>query len=106
VWPTLAGLGRDQQKEVGWLINQQALQPLIDNGMPFEYTLNGIKPDDLLKENDAIKAIWSGATDAEIIDALKLGSLPSLMKELKELYEVGYQLSFDAATNSYILIKP
>ena len=108
-WPSLEGLGEEGRKEVGWLINKQALQPMIDKSMPFEYTLNGIAPGTIKNETDAIQAIWADATDKEILDILDdptKTDIPGRMKELKELYEAGYQLTFDAATNSYILIKP
>ena len=106
MWNMLGDLGKDQQAEVAWLINRQAIQPMIDQGLPIEYTLNGIKPNDVIKEIDAIDAIWNDATDVEIMDALKLDYMPGRMKELKELYEANYRISFDITTNSYILIKP
>ena len=106
MWNMLGNLGKDQQAEVAWLINKQAIQPMIDQGLPIEYTLNGIKPDEVNKEIDVIAAIWNGATDVEIMDALKLDYMPGRMKELKVLYEADYQISFDITTDSYILIKP
>lgn len=107
-WPSLKGLGEEGRNEVGWLINKQSLQPMIDSGMPFEYTLKDIPTKDIDKEVNAIKAIWAGASDADVIKALdpRRTDLPGRMKELKELYDAGYQLTFDTATNSYILIKP
>jgi hypothetical protein len=101
--------GEAQQREVGWLINKQVIQPRIDNGLPFEYTLKEVDPDKISKEKDAIMAIWNKAGDAAILDALadsELKDLPGRIKELKLLYASGYQISLDTATNSYILIKP
>jgi hypothetical protein len=68
--------------------------------------LNGIKPNDLNNEKNALKAVWSGATDEEIMDILGKEYVPARIKELRELEKAGYEFSFDLATNSYILIKP
>jgi len=96
----------DNQNEAAWLINKQVIQTGIDKGLPFEYTLSGIKPDNLIDEANGIEAIWKNATDDEIMDAMKLDYVPVRIQELKELYKDGYQFSIDSITNSYILIKP
>ena len=108
LWPMLGKNGAEQQEQIAWLVNQQVMQPRIEQGLSFEYTLKGVKPGEINREMDAIKAIWAGATDADIAKILDPNrkNLPSRMKELKELYEAGYQFSFDVVTNSYILIKP
>lgn len=99
-------MGDDTRSEVSWLINKQALQPMIDAGMPFEYTLEGIEPKNINNEVKAINAIWAGVSDADILKILDPNrkDLPGRMKELNELYQAGYQITFDATTNSYILI--
>jgi len=111
LWDLLGGLGGQNQADVAWLINQRVLQTGIDKGLPFEYTLNGIKPQDIELETDAIETIWNGAPDidtmeANIMEALESGYVPIRMKELIELYNAGYTYSFDIASNSYIFIKP
>jgi hypothetical protein len=62
VWDTLKSeLGEEGAAQVAWLINQKALQPYIERGVPFEYTLSGMTtPRDLEIENDVIKSIWEG----------------------------------------------
>jgi hypothetical protein len=108
MWELLGELGAENQNEVAWLINQRVIQTGIDKGSPFEYTLNGIKPDNLNKEISAVEAIWKGASDKKLLQILDTTSdnIPIRMKELKELYNSGYQISFDAVTNSYVFIKP
>jgi len=87
---------------VAWRSNQ--LQPYIEKGAPFEYTLKGITPDDLGNEKEAIEKIWNGASEAEIINALKKDYVPMRIRELQELYQAGYELIEDVG--SYRLIKP
>jgi hypothetical protein len=95
--------------EALWQINQAALQKQIEQDLPFKYTLSGVNPDKLSNEMNAIQSIWNGANETDILKALDDGdrvNIPSRMKELEELYKANYELSYDAATNSYILIKP
>jgi len=106
MWTLLGDLGDEGRAKAAWLINQQAIQPMIDQGLPFEYTLKGIDVENIALEKDAIRKIWEGATDAEIMDALDLKYLPGRMKELMELQKAGYEFSFDAVTNSYVLVLP
>jgi hypothetical protein len=109
MWNLLKPLGKQQRDEVAWLINKEVIQNGVDKGLPFEYTLNAIKPDNLSNEMNAIQSIWSGADEIEILKALddvELVDLPIRMKELKELYNTGYQLSFDAVAKSFVFIKP
>jgi hypothetical protein len=106
MWDLLGGLGGQNQADIAWLINQRVLQTGIDKGLPFEYTLNGIPADMIGNEQAAIRAIFSGKTEAEIQQLLKLDYLPVRMQELLELKMAGYEISFDAATNSYVLILP
>ena len=100
--------GLENQDKVAWLVNERVIQKGIANGKPFEFSLNGIKSDDMIKEMSAIDAIWSGANDKEILKILDptRKDLPVRMQELKVLYQTGHQFSFDAIANSYILIKP
>jgi hypothetical protein len=107
----LGELGTENQNEVAWLVNQKVVQNGVDKGLPFEYSLNGIKPEQVDLEMDAVEKIWEGATDidtmyANVKEALDSDYVPIRMKELMELYNAGYTYSFDAATNSYILIRP
>jgi hypothetical protein len=104
LWDMLGSLGVQNQNEVAWLINQQVVQTAIDTGMPIEYSLNGIPDDNLDKERTAIRAIFSGKTDAEIMKILKSDNMSIRMKELQELKKAGYELSFDKVSNSYIFI--
>jgi hypothetical protein len=100
--------GLENQDQVAWLVNQRVIQTGINNGKPFEFSLNGIMPDDVNKEMRAIEALWSGASDKKIIKLLDppKKNLPVRFKELKVLYQAEHQISFDAITNSYIFIKP
>jgi hypothetical protein len=53
--------------------------------------------------------VWDGADNDDILKVLdgpNRVDIPVRMKELKELYNAKYKLSYDTATNSYILIKP
>jgi hypothetical protein len=105
MWNLLGKLGDEQQGEVAWLINKQAIQPMIDKGLPVDYTLNDIPNIDT--EKDLIEGIWQGTTtDIMIMDRLGLEYVPGRMKELQTLRDAGYQLLFDDLQNSYMLIKP
>jgi len=105
MWGLLGELGKENRDEVAWLINKQAIQPMIDKGMPFEYTLNDVP--NVNNEKDLIESIWQGTiTDAKIMDRLGLGYVPGRMKELQTLKAEGYQILFDDIENSYLLIKP
>ena len=105
MWNLLGELGDDQQAEIAWLINKEAVQPMIDKGLPIEYTLKDIP--NVNTEKDLIEGIWKGtATEIMIMDRLGLDYVPGRMKELQTLKDAGYQLAFDELQNSYILIKP
>jgi hypothetical protein len=106
MWNLLEDLGDEQRKLTAWLINEQVIQTGIEKGAPFEYTLHGINLDNLDTERNAIEAIWTGATDSEIMKLLKSDYMPVRMNELKELYEAGYQVSFDSMADTFIFIKP
>jgi hypothetical protein len=106
MWTMLGRLGEENQEEMAWLINKQVVQNGIDKGLPFEYTLNGVPSDSLIREGDAVEAIFSGASDVEIKDILQAESMPVRMREIKELKKAGYQYVFDETTNSYILMLP
>jgi len=106
VWDALGKLGEEQQAQAAWLINQKALQPFVEAGAPFEYTLKGIDPKKLENEKAAIEKIWNGASDTEIMGALKQDYVPMRIKELQELYQAGYEFSEDAVASSYRFIKP
>jgi hypothetical protein len=105
MWNLFEPLGKNREA-AAWLINKQVVETGIVNGIPVEFTLSGIKPDNLVDEMNGVEAIWTGGTDEEIMDALKTDYMPVRMNELKELYKTGYQISFDSMTNSYILINP
>ena len=102
----LEKLGKENREEVSWLINKQVIQSGIEKGLPFEYTLDGIELDNLDSEKSAVEAIWTGASTAEITSLLKSDYLPVRMKELKVLYEAGYQVSFDITRDTFIFIRP
>ncbi len=105
MWKLLGELG-DGRKDAAWLVNQRVIQTGIDKGLPFEYTLEGIPADNILKEQNAVQLIFSGATDSEIKQALRLDYLPVRMKELQELKNVGYDFVFDEIANTFILSLP
>jgi hypothetical protein len=105
MWNLLGGLGQENQGEVAWLINQQVVQTGINNGLPFEYTLNGVPVDTINKEQAAVRAIFSGKSDAEIMDILQLDYMPIRMKEIQELEKAGYEFTFDKVSNSYVLVQ-
>jgi len=106
MWNLLGDLGEEYQAEVAWLINKQVVGTGIDKGLPFEYTLNGIPATIIDNEHDAVQAIFSGQADAEIMRILESNYIPIRMKELQELQKAGYELAFDEAANSYILVLP
>ena len=106
MWNLLGGLGQENQGEVAWLINQQVVQTGINNGLPFEYTLNGVPAKIVENEHNAIEAIFAGKNDVEILKALDVKVMPIRMKELTELKNAGYKLVFDEINNSYILTMP
>ena len=105
MWKLLGGLGKDNQSEVAWLINQQVVQTGINKGLPFQYTLNGIPTKNIMDEGNAVEAIFAGATDTEIMDILNLDYVPIRIKELRELKKAGYDFTFDSVNNAYNLIK-
>ena len=105
VWKLLSTLGKEKCDEVGWLINKEAIQPMIDEGMPFEYTLNDVP--NVSVEQNLIEDMWqNNISDSDIMRQLKLDYMPGRIKELQTLQAAGYQLSFDELNNSYLLIKP
>jgi hypothetical protein len=106
MWNMLGNLGKANQEEAAWLINKQVVQKGIDKGQPFEYTLNGVPSNILDNEHAAVEAIFSGKSEAEIKEVVELEYMPIRMKELQELQKVGYELTFDEVTNSYILMLP
>jgi len=106
LWPMLGKNGAEQQEQIAWLVNQQVMQPKIEQGLPFEYTLKGVGLDDLDNEKKAIEAVWNGASDAEIMSTLGKKYIPGRIKELRELYRAGYEFSEDTVANSYIFVKP
>jgi hypothetical protein len=95
----------ENQNEVAWLINKQVIQTGIGKGLPFEYTLNGTLAKDIGNERAAIKAIFSGQTEEIIKRKLKSDYLPVRMRELQELKNAGFDLTFNEMNNSYSLIK-
>jgi hypothetical protein len=104
VWNLLGKL--ENQADAAWALNKQAIQTGIAKGLPFEYTLNDIKPTKIADEKKAIEALFAGATDTEIMKLLKSNYMPVRMKELQELLKAGYDFSFDQATSSYVFILP
>jgi len=106
MWNLLGGLGEENQGEVAWLINQKVVQTGINKKLPFEYTLNGVPGDILENEQKAIRAIFSGKTDEEILLALNSRVMPIRIKELKELQQAGYEFVFDKVNKSYIFTLP
>jgi hypothetical protein len=104
MWDMLGVLGKQNQEQVAWLINQQVVQTAVDKGLPIEYTLNGIPDDNMNNERAAVRAIFSGKTDAEIMQSLRRDYMPIRMRELQELQKAGYKITFDEVNNSYVLI--
>ena len=96
----------ENQNEAAWLINEQVIQTGIAKGLPFEYTLDGIPAKDIVNERAAIKAIFSGQTEEIIKKKLRSDYLPVRLRELQELKNAGFDLTFDEINNSYILMKP
>ena len=103
MWNMLSGLGKANQEEVAWLINQQVVQKGIKDKLPFEYTLNGIATKNIENEEKAVEAIFAGADETEIMKILKTDKIPIRMKELQELEKAGYKIVFDDISNSFIL---
>ena len=105
MWTMLGNLGEAKQEEVAWLINKQVVQNGIAKGLPFEYTLNGIPTDAITQESAAVRAIFSGRSDTEIMDILQTDYLSVRIKELQELQKAGYEFTFDNVNKSFILVK-
>ena len=106
MWNSLGNIGEAQREEVAWLINKQVVQTGIAKGKPFEYTLNGIPNNTIDNEIEAVEAIFSGKTEAQIKEILESKNMPIRMRELQELHKAGYEFTFDSVNNSYILVKP
>jgi hypothetical protein len=107
IWNTLESLGKENQNEAAWLINQQVIKNGISDGLPFEFSLSGIPADLIDNEKDAIETLFtSNPTNEEIMDILKSDYLPVRIKELQELQRAHYQLTFDKVHNSFIFIVP
>ena len=101
MWNIFSELG-EKRDEVSWLVNQQVVQTGISKGLPFEYSY-GIPVEKIETEQQAIEAIFSGATNSEVIDILKTDYLPVRIKEIQELQKAGYEFTFDEITNSFFL---
>jgi len=83
------------------------LQPFVEAGAPFEYTLKGIEPNKIKADKQVIELIWQGKSQDEIVGILDIKDDFSVRwRELMELYQAGYQQSFDEALNTYNLVKP
>ena len=106
MWNLLGELGKQQRDEVAWLINKEVIQNGIEKGLPFEYTLKGMPADDIFTEQSAIQMVFSGATDADIIQTLNLKYIPIRIKEIQELRKAGYEFVFDEINGSFILSLP
>ena len=105
MWNMFGELG-EKRDEVAWLVNQQVVQTGINKGLPFEYSLNGIPVEKIETEQQAIEAIFSGATNSEIMDILKTDYLPVRIKEIQVLQEAGYEITFDEIKNTFLLVEP
>jgi hypothetical protein len=106
MWNLLGNLGKENREEAAWLINKEVIQTGIDRGIPFEYSLNGVPADDIFKEQTAVQLIFSGETNAEIMQTLNLNYIPIRMKELQELQKAGYKFVYDEMNASFILSSP
>ena len=106
MWNMLSELGREDRSQVAWLINQQVIQTGINKGLPFEYSLNGIAIKDMTTEINTVEAVFSGATNSELLETLGNNNIPIRIRELQVLYDAGYRYSFDELTNSFILYLP
>lgn len=110
VWETLGELGKEQQAQIAWLINQKALQSYIERGVPFEYALKGLSVGEVEVENQVMEMIWKGESETDILNFLRgkydVQKFSARWRELAELYRAGYQKTFDETINAYILIKP
>jgi len=111
MWNLLEQLGDEQREVTAWLINKEVIQNGIKNNLPFEYSLTGISSDKIELEEFAIDKIWEGASSTEqtydiIKESLGVDYVPIRMKELVELRNAGYIISYDNIANSIILIKP
>lgn len=106
MWRLLGNLGDENREEVAWLINEQVIQTGIDKGLPFEYTLEGVPADDILKEKIAVQLLFSDASEMEIKAALGVNNISVRWQELSELQKAGYEFVFDEINNSFILSLP
>jgi hypothetical protein len=105
MWNMFGDLG-EKRDEVAWLVNQQVVQTGISKGKPFEFSLKGIPSQTVRDEQAAVRAVFSGKTDEEIMRVLKLDYLPVRIKELQVLQKAGYQHTFDKLNNSYLFVLP
>jgi hypothetical protein len=92
----------DQKDDLFWAINQNVLEKQIKNDMIFEYTLDGINSNNIEAEKKAIAAVWNNADDDILIDLLPDSTLPSRMKELREIKAAGYSVEFIEKSNSFV----
>ncbi|MFN8411511.1 MAG: Ig-like domain-containing protein [Anaerolineales bacterium] len=105
MWDMFGEFG-DLREDTAWLVNKQVIQSGIEKGLPFEYTLKGISADDILKEQEAIHLMFSGASELEIKSALRSNYIPIRIRELQELQKSGYEFIFDETNNSFIFSVP
>jgi hypothetical protein len=106
MWELFSEFGNEVREDAAWQVNKQVIQTGIDKGLPFEYTLEGIPADDVIKEQMAVQLIFSGETDAEIKQTLNIKKISVRMKELQELQKAGYEFIFDEINESFILSLP
>jgi hypothetical protein len=81
-----------------------AIQPAIEEGIPFELALSGV--DSVNKAKDAIDELKNG----NVQNALKLvkntsGDLPAMYKEVESLFDAGYDFVYDAEKGLYVFTK-
>jgi len=106
MWDLFGEFGYEVREDAAWQVNKQVIQIGIDKELPFEYTLEGIPADDVIKEQMAVQLIFSGKTDAEIKQTLNIKRVSVRMKELQELQKAGYEFVFDEINESFILSLP
>jgi hypothetical protein len=87
-------------------INGLAIQPAIDEGIPFELTLSGVEKEDVTKIEDAIIFLKDGDKE-KALDLVKnqKGDFPAMFKEVEELLEAGYDFQLDIEKSIYTFSK-
>ena len=95
----------EEQEALFWAVNNRVLEVSVAHDFKIDYSLDGIDPDDIRNEVNAISAIASGKSRDEVAEYFG-GKFPFRMREVEVLISHGYIFEVDGAASMIHWIKP